>query len=357
MWRSARSTSCSQVGRCVFARQRVAFFAANCFVQEDHRVFQLDQTRARILRGVATPSTSRANASARVSSSRNSRLNASNPAPSSRSRASPALTNCPLAIQSPFNVTYISPVAIDLTIASSRLAASRAFIFCGNVRLRTVTSCCGAPSRSEMRRSSRKPSTKSERQARTLFQPARERGNGVHFFTAAVQTGNEKTGPTAVVLAQPLSRANRIVRRRHHDRLQRRSEHAFDRTFPLRVDVQRIGKRADEMKIARRLAGRKDELDGGRVISAALVQLFQTLEAMTRARILVTHSGQLSFRVADRFMTTHDGIDRDFAFGLQFSDTRTGVAELTRKALGFEFSFRVLAGGAIAFTRQTFSLL
>ena len=50
---------------------------------------------------------------------------------------------------------------------------------------------------------------------------------------------------------------------------------------------------------------------------------------MTRARILVTHSGQLSLCVADRFMTTHDGIDRDFAFGLQFSDTRTGIAELT----------------------------
>ena len=72
-----------------------------------------------------------------------------------------------------------------------------------------------------------------------------------------MQTGDEKTGATAVVLAQPLSRANRIVRRRHHDRLQRRSEHAFDSTFPLRVDVQRIGKRADEMKIARSFVGEK----------------------------------------------------------------------------------------------------
>ena len=102
-------------------------------------------------------STSRASTSARISNSRSSRLKVSSPAPSSRSRASPALINCPLAIQSPLRVTYISPVAIDFIIASSRLAASRAFIFCGSVRLRTVTSCCGAPSRSQIRRSSRKP--------------------------------------------------------------------------------------------------------------------------------------------------------------------------------------------------------
>ena len=81
-------------------------------------------------------------------------MKASKPAPSSRSRASPAFTNWPLAIQSPFKVTYISPVAIDLTIASSRFAAMRASIFCGSVRFRTVMSCCGAPSRSEMRWSS-----------------------------------------------------------------------------------------------------------------------------------------------------------------------------------------------------------
>ena len=40
-----------QVGRGVFSRQRVAFFSANRFVQEDHRVFQLHQTRACIFRG------------------------------------------------------------------------------------------------------------------------------------------------------------------------------------------------------------------------------------------------------------------------------------------------------------------
>ena len=50
---------------------------------------------------------------------------------------------------------------------------------------------------------------------------------------------------------------------------------------------------------------------------------------MTRARMLITHSRQLRFGIADSFMPTHDGVDRDFAFGLQLRDTRTGVAELT----------------------------
>jgi len=38
--------------------------------------------------------------------------------------------------------------------------------------------------------------------------------------------------------------------------------HAFDSTFPLRIDVQGISKRADEMKIARCFGRRKDELHG-----------------------------------------------------------------------------------------------
>ena len=158
MWRSARSTSCSRL---------VAVCSCASASRSSRPIASLSSTtasssstrRARAyFEEPAAASTSCANVSARVSSSRNSRLNASNPAPSSTARASPAFTNCPLAIQSPFNVTYISPVAIDLTIASSRFAAMRAFIFCGSVRWRTVTSCCGAPRRSEMRRSSRKDS-------------------------------------------------------------------------------------------------------------------------------------------------------------------------------------------------------
>jgi hypothetical protein len=101
MWRSARSTSCSRPSSCVRAH-RFAFFATDRFVERTTASSSSTRrARASFARAPAT-STSRANASARVSSSRNSRLNASSPAPSSRSRASPALTNCPLAIQSPF---------------------------------------------------------------------------------------------------------------------------------------------------------------------------------------------------------------------------------------------------------------
>ena len=65
-----------------------------------------------------------------------------------------------------------------------------------------------------------------------------------------MQTGDEKTRATAVVLTQPLSAANGISWSRYHNRLQRRTEHAFNGALPFRIDVQRIGEGADEMKIA-----------------------------------------------------------------------------------------------------------
>ena len=131
-----------------------------------------------------------------------------------------------------------------------------------------------------------------------------------------MQTRHEKTGAAAVVFPQPLRAAHRVVGRRDDDRLQRRAEHAFDRSLPFRVDVQRVGKCADEMKVAWCFAGRKDQLDGGRVISASLVQLLQTFEPVAGARILVTHAGEFRFGIADCFVTTHDRVDRRFAFRL-----------------------------------------
>src|SRR5262249_18036837 len=132
---------------------------------------------------------------------------------------------------------------------------------------------------------------------------------------------------------------------------------ALNGAFPLRVDIQRVGERADEMKITRRFAGRKDELDGRRIVSAPLVQLLQTLETMTRARMLVAYARQLRLGVADCFVSANHGVNRCFAFGLKICDSRASVAQFTRQALGFEFSFRVLARGTIAFAREAFSLL
>src|SRR6185295_5812520 len=100
-----------------------------------------------------------------------------------------------------------------------------------------------------------------------------------------MQTGHEETRAATVVFAQPLRGANGIVRSRHNDRLQRRSQHALDRTFPLRVDVQSIGECADEMKITRGFTRREDQLDGWRIVSASLIQLFQALQTMARTRM------------------------------------------------------------------------
>src|ERR1044071_5167709 len=111
------------------------------------------------------------------------------------------------------------------------------------------------------------------------------------------------------------------------------------------------------MKIPRRIAGGKDELHGRRVAGAPLVQLLQTLETMTRTRMLVTHTCQLRFGVADCFVTADHGVNRCFALRLKTCNSCTCIAQFTRKALGFQFSLGVLARGAIAFTRKAFSLL
>jgi hypothetical protein len=78
---------------------------------------------------------------------------------------------------------------------------------------------------------------------------------------------------------------------------------------------------------------------------------------MTRTRILITHSRQFRRSVTNCFVTTHNSVDSRLAFRLKFGNTRSRVAELTSKPLGFELSFRVLTCGSIAFARQTFGLL
>ena len=78
---------------------------------------------------------------------------------------------------------------------------------------------------------------------------------------------------------------------------------------------------------------------------------------MTRTRILVADACQFGFGVADGFVTTNDSIDRRFAFGLESRHACSRVGKFVSKPLGFEFSFGVLAGRAIAFAGQTLGLL
>jgi len=56
-------------------------------------------------------------------------------------------------------------------------------------------------------------------------------------------------------------------------------------------------------------------------------------------------------------VSADDSIDRRFTLGLQPGNAATRILEVARNLFRFEFSFGVLAGGAIAFTRQTFRLL
>src|SRR5215204_1389440 len=73
--------------------------------------------------------------------------------------------------------------------------------------------------------------------------------------------------------------------------------------------------------------------------------------------MLITHARQLSFGVADRFVTSDDSIDSYFTFRLQLSDTGTCVSQLACILFSFELSFGVLARGAIAFAREALGLL
>src|ERR1043166_8279224 len=111
------------------------------------------------------------------------------------------------------------------------------------------------------------------------------------------------------------------------------------------------------MKITRRFAGRKVEPHRGRIVRAALVQLLQALEPMTRARMFIADARQLRFGVAHRFMTADDSVNSRFAFRLKLYDAGTRIAKLKREAFRFELSFGVLARGAVAFTREAFGLL
>src|SRR6185503_19575112 len=101
----------------------------------------------------------------------------------------------------------------------------------------------------------------------------------------------------------------------------------------------------------------KDELHGRGIVGAPLVQLLQTLEPVTRTRMLIAHTRQLRFRVANRFVTTNDSIDRHFTFCLQLRNTRPRIAELACILLSFNLSLRVLARGTIALARKAFGLL
>jgi hypothetical protein len=73
--------------------------------------------------------------------------------------------------------------------------------------------------------------------------------------------------------------------------------------------------------------------------------------------MLITHARQLGFSIAHGFVTSDDGIDSYFTFGLQLPDTDTCVSQLACILFSFELSFGVLARGAIAFAREALGLL
>ena len=78
---------------------------------------------------------------------------------------------------------------------------------------------------------------------------------------------------------------------------------------------------------------------------------------MARARMLVTHSRQLCFGVAYRLMAADNSINSGLTLSLKCGDARARIPKLTSKSVGFDLSLGVLAGGSIAFARETLRLL
>ena len=73
---------------------------------------------------------------------------------------------------------------------------------------------------------------------------------------------------------------------------------------------------------------------------------------------LMAHESESEYdKLVSGLMAAHNRIDSDLALRLKCSNLRSRFAKLTRKPLGFEFSFGVLAGRPITLSRETFRLL
>src|SRR5687767_12642686 len=110
------------------------------------------------------------------------------------------------------------------------------------------------------------------------------------------------------------------------------------------------------MKVPGRVLFRKEQLNCGRVISTAVVKLFQTLETMFGARVLIANSGQFSLSVANCFMALHHRINGALSLGIKLRDVLSRHIHLALERLGFRISFSVLCSRPFAFSSETLSL-
>src|SRR5882724_6691402 len=106
------------------------------------------------------------------------------------------------------------------------------------------------------------------------------------------------------------------------------------------------------MEVARSIARRKEQLYGWGVISTTLIEFFQTFKPVTCARMLIAQPRQLSFSIADGFMSLNNRIDRRFALRLESRNMVTSRTKLLRKLLRLDFSFCMLNCRAFSFACQ-----
>ena len=72
--------------------------------------------------------------------------------------------------------------------------------------------------------------------------------------------------------------------------------------------------------------------------------------------ILIPHSGQFRFRVANGFMPLNHCIDSSFTLGIQRRDVLSCRINLPAESFGFRLSLGILDGGTFPFTREAFCL-
>src|ERR1700682_2321644 len=110
------------------------------------------------------------------------------------------------------------------------------------------------------------------------------------------------------------------------------------------------------MKVSRCFVLRQDELYCRGIVSAALVQFIQTLEAMPGTRALVAHPSHLGITITYRFVALDHGMNCRFALRIEFRKVFANDRNFFVQLVGFGLMFRMLRCGAFAFASQSFSL-
>src|SRR5205814_1765923 len=171
-----------------------------------------------------------------------------------------------------------------------------------------------------------------------------------------MKTSNQKGGSSGLVMLQPGGCSNRVVRSGDENRLQGRTQCAFNRPFPLSVNLNCVGEGPNQMKIFTEVS-RKSLLDSQRVMSPALIQLLKAFQSMQRARMFVSHPCLFRVGIGNSLVSFNDCFQGGLALGNQSRKLFSLGQDLPIQPFGFSASLEMRRCGTFAFARQAIRLL